>query len=174
MTTSTYYFKRLSETDDIQSFHCGDEPWQIEVSNFLKENALNEQLKGCNLTWLCYSNAVELQGYVSLIASSIRLAYSDEYRPPSLDEVEREYFPCVLIGQFGVNTAYQRQGRGQYMLDWAIGLVTELRIGVKFLTAHVEHGNNNGLCFWYNQGFKVSKKITPDNPIHLAYDLYST
>ena len=84
--TPKYSFKRLSEEeDDIPSFHCGDEPWQLEVSNFLKEDALDEQLKGCNITWLCYSKTIdELQGYVSLIASTIRLAYSDEYRPPNL------------------------------------------------------------------------------------------
>ncbi len=175
VNTPTYYFKRLSEEDDVQSFHCGSDPWQTEVSDFFKDDALTQQVQGLNVTWLCYSDTHELKGFVSLVASSIRFGYSDEMRANDLEQVDYEHFPCVLLGQFGVELDAQGQGRGKFMLSWVIGMVTELDIGVRYLTVHVERDNSTGFGFWEKQGFGISKIIREhDTLIYMAYDLYST
>lgn len=174
MTGSSYFFKQLSEDIDVSTFMCGKEWWETDVSDFLKTKALKEQAQGCNKTWLCYSPDNMLLGYTSLVSSSIRFKFSDEYRPDILEQIEREYFPCVLIGQFGVDFRYQNKHIGQFMFDWVLGVVAQTMIGVKYLTVDVEYPNERGRIFWEKQGFDLSKKVTPDKPIHLAYDIYSS
>jgi len=169
------YFKKLSEDDDVQSFNCGANEWEKEVSNFLKEDALDQQRIGLNVTWLCYSDTHELKGYVSLIASSIRIGRGSLWRPwLGIDHVWFEYMPCILIGQFGVQQNEQHQGIGGFMIAWVRGALTELVMGAKFLTLHVHRENNGGLAFWKKQGFEVFRPSGGKAPIYMVYDLYST
>ena len=158
----------------MQSFHCGANVWETDVSDFLKDDALAQQAQGLNVTWLCYSDTRELRGFVSLIASSIRFEIGNEWRANDLEQVEFEYFPCVLIGQFGVQSNAQRQGVGGFMFSWVGGVVTELNIGVRFLTVHIERNNASGLAFWKKQGFEISQSSRENSPTYMAYDLYST
>jgi len=175
VNTLPYSFKQLSEEDDVQSFHCGLQPWQTEVSDFLKDDALTQQLQGLNVTWLCYSGVCELRGYFSLTASSIQLPEGDELRVDSdLEQIGRNYFPCVLIAQFGVQSDAQGQGVGTNMLNWVGGLVVELDIGARFLTVHIERDNNRGLNFWGKKEFKRYNRRSEGDLIYMAYDLYST
>ncbi len=175
MSVPSFHFKRLTEQDNVQSFDCGLNDWETDVSDFLKEDALNQQKIGINVTWLYYSDTHALKGFVSLVASSIRLDPANTLRVNcGLEQVEFDYFPCVLIGQFGVKSEAQHQGIGQFMLNWVGGLVTELDIGVRFLTVHVEKDNSKGFAFWEKQGFKMYKGSSGDGLIYMAYDLYST
>lgn len=176
VNTSTYFFKRLTAEDDVQSFDCGSEAWQTEVSGFLKDDAFRYQEQGFNVTLLCYSVTRELKGFVSLIASNLRLIEGNELKvSQALEDSDYRYLPCVLIGQFGVQLDVQGQGIGKKMLDWVIGLVTELDIGVRFLTVHVERDNQRGFEFWGKQEFELSKPLREeDDLIYMAYDLYYT
>lgn len=175
MNVAPFHFKRLAEQDDVQSFHCGLNSWETDVSGFLKDDALNQQAQGLNVTWLCYSDTHKLKGFVSLMASMIYLGRNDEWRVNhDLMQIEFDHFPCVLIGQFGVSRDAQNQGIGGFMLDWVSGLVTELYIGVRFLTVHVERGNIRGFAFWQKHEFEIFKRSSGDSPIYMAYDLYST
>jgi len=173
VTESKYYFKILSEEGVVSSFSCGDEWWQADVSNFLKEDALHQQHLGLNKTWLCYS-VDEPEGFVSLTASSLRISKEDILRPKYTETMSFDYFPCVLLGQFGDEENEQGQGIGKLILDWVIGLVVELDIGVRFLTVHVERVNERGLSFWTKQGFDVAQDDPRQHLIYMEYDLYST
>ena len=92
----------LSSEDDVNNFDCGSEEWESNVSDFLKENALVEQVKGMNKTHLFKKDGVCV-GYVSLLAANIR---ADAY--DNVPEVGRAYAPCILVGQLGVASVVSR------------------------------------------------------------------
>jgi len=153
--TSEYSFKRLSEKDDISSFHCGDEAWQVEVSDFLKEDALIQQQQGLNVTWLCRLEG-ELVGYTSLVASRIELkSLFDWTAHLGLGEVKLRYVPCMLIGRFGVVFNAHGRGMGTSMLSFVRGAALTSSLGLRLLTLDVDKRNAKGLKFWTTRGFIV-------------------
>jgi len=174
--TSEYSLKRLSEEDDIASFHCGDEAWQVEVSDFLIEDALAQQGMGLNVTWLFYKDE-ELVGYTSLVSSDLKLEKDKGSTPKwksilGLSEIKRENVPCGLVAQFGVTTKYQKQGRGNYMLSWIRGAAFQLHFGIKLLTLHVDRRNKLGRHFWESQGFINFPLGGSGKQLFMVFNLY--
>lgn len=172
MKQSEFIFKRLSKDDDVSPFDCGDEAWQKEISDFLKENAYKEQELGLNVTTLIYLES-KLVAYFSLLSSQILLTDAAWREKCGLDTVIYRNIPCVLIGRFGVDKSFQRQGKGRQLISWIRGSVLDLDIGVKFLTLHVDMNNVTGRTFWESEGFVVYDGIRPKERYYMIYDLYA-
>jgi GNAT superfamily N-acetyltransferase len=172
VTESPHRFKRLSKDDDVSSFDCGNEVWQIEISNFLKENAYQEQEMGLNVTTLIYSES-KLVAFFSLLASQIQLKDHAWRKRCGLDTVEYSSIPCILIGRFAIDKSMQRQGIGRQLTSWIRGSVLDLDVGVKFLTVHVDNNNDSGRAFWESEDFIVYDGIKSRGRLTMLYDLYS-
>ena len=63
-----YYFKNLSEEDDVSDFDCGDE----DLNDFLKNDALEQQNEKLNVTKLVMCENIII-GYISLLTDTITL-----------------------------------------------------------------------------------------------------
>ena len=166
------FLKRLTEDDDLQSFDCGFNEWDINVSDFLKEDALDQQKLGLNVTWLCQENG-KLVGYTSLVASTLTLEESPDWMVRfGLSQIQRTNVPCILVAQFGVTSSAQRQGIGSFMLSSIRGAAIESNFGVKLLTLHVDRRNIAGRGFWDSQEFINFPPAGTNRHLFMVYDLY--
>lgn len=173
MSVSTLKPRRLSESNDVQSFNCGTNTWDMNVSGFLKEDALFQQNKGMNVTILFYSDS-QLVAFVSLTASQITIDKRSPWRKWfGLEGIPYKNVPCVLVAQFGVEQSMQRQGIGHYMLSWVRGVTQDIDVGARFLTLHVENNNKEGRSFWESQEFIVFEDANTKNHTFMLHDLYS-
>lgn len=169
-------YKKLSKDDDVHSFDCGSNEWEIEVSDFLIEDALNQQAMGLNVTWLFYRDD-ELVAYTSLISSDLTLEDTSESTPTwksllGLSEIEREDVPCILVGQCGVSKKFHRQRIGRYVISWICGSAFKSYYGVKLLTLHVDRKNKKGREFWKSQGFVNFPPSGGGKQLFMVFDLY--
>ncbi len=166
------FLKRLTEEDDVQSFDCGLNEWDIDVSDFLKEDALTQQKMGLNATWLCRVNG-ELVGYTSLVASTLTLKKSPDWMTRlGLSQIRRKNVPCILVAQFAVTSSAQRQGIGKFILSWVRGAAFQSSFGVKLLTLHVDRRNDAGRSFWESQAFINFPPAGTNNHLFMVFDLY--
>ena len=171
--TSRFTMTKLAATDDLSAFSCGSLEWEKDVSDFLKEDALEQQEMGLNVTWLCHSGEL-LVGFTSLVASSVQLKEFSWKNRFGLGQVKRSDVPCILIAQFGVNEGSQGQGIGKFMLSWVRGAAIDSSIGVKLLTLHVENKNKSGRQFWVSQGFINFPPEGGSKQSFMVYDLSET
>jgi len=172
VNTPPRFLKRLTEGDDVQSFDCGSNKWDVDVADFLKEDALNQQKMGLNATWLCWENG-ELVGYTSLVASTLVLkGLPDWMNWLGLGQIRRTDVPCILVAQFGVTSSARRQGIGSFMLSWVRGAAFESIFGVKLLTLHVDTRNDVGRSFWNSQSFINFPPAGGKNHLFMVFDLY--
>ena len=110
MSVTAYQLKRLTEEDDVQSFHCGTDKWEADVADFLKEDALIQQQMGLNVTWLCLLDG-KIVGYASLVASKVKLSnLFDWVATLRSDEIPIKQVPYMMIGRFAVDSNTKRQG----------------------------------------------------------------
>ncbi len=168
----TSFLKRLTAEDDVQSFDCGSDEWGINVSDFLKEDALNEQKMGLNVTWLCREGG-KLVGYTSLVSSALTLKeYPDWMVRLGLSQIRRKDVPCVLVARFGVCITAQRRGIGSFMLSSVRGAAIKSKFGVKLLTLHVDRKNVAGRSFWESHAFINFPPAGSDKQLFLVHDLY--
>jgi GNAT superfamily N-acetyltransferase len=172
VNSSLYSLKRLSEDDDIHLFTCGNNEWDKDVADFLKEDAYTQQQMGLNVTLLCQKDN-EIVGYMSLVSSALQLDESPGWIGKlGLIKIQRRVVPCILIAQFGVDSRYQRQGIGKFMLSWVRGAALQSYFGVKLLTIHVDRRNTVGRIFWESQGFVNFPPSGGNTHLFMVYDLY--
>lgn len=166
--------KRFAPGDDVSSFECGDDSWHKEVADFLKEDALSQQQMGLSTTTLFYYDS-RLVGFTSLLASNLRIEeLTTNQAIRELEEVGYKEFPCVLIGQFGVNKECQGRGVGTRMFEWVTAEVHETSIGARFLTLHVARANKPGRAFWEGRTFQAVPKRGNSHAVFMLFDLYRT
>jgi hypothetical protein len=67
---SSYSIKKLDTGDNVGLFACGNSEWDKDIADFLIEDALDQQTKGLNVTWLCLKGS-EIVGYTSLVSSDL-------------------------------------------------------------------------------------------------------
>lgn len=137
---------------------CGDEPWGQSVTDFLINDALQQQDLFFSKTTLFYYDDV-LVGFVTLVSSVLEVSHAPAvtHRPGISDFVSRpgrSLIPSVLIARFGVHRDYQRQGIGRTMFDWTLAEVMESGIGTRLLILHVSREHLGGREFWRACGFR--------------------
>ncbi len=169
MNTPSRFLKRLTAEDDVQSFDCGSNEWETDVSGFLKENALVEQERGMNVTWLYYSDD-QLAGFMSLTASKIRV-HVNLLEQFGLVKPKYQDMPCLLIGRLGVHQSAKKKGIGRRMVNWVYGSALKNSFGIKFLTIHVDKRNDVGQAFWDSQMFEEYSKSSGGSTICMLYHL---
>ena len=146
--------RRLDRGTDVVDMDCGDEPWGQSVTDFLVDDALEQQEWLGSKTTLFYHNA-GLVGYVTLAASVLEVGQAQEVaRQPGIAEIGRDLIPSVLIARFGVHKDHQRKGYGRRIFDWALAEVIQSSVGARLLILHVDRENRGGREFWKSCGFR--------------------
>jgi len=172
LVTSLYTIKKLDIKDNLRSFSCGNNEWDKDIDDFLIDDALKQQNKGLNITWLCV-RGTQIVGYTSLVSSTLTLEESSIWNKTfNIGETKRNDVPCGLIAQFGVSSSFQRQGIGRLMLSFIRGAAISSGFGIKLLTLHVHHGNEAGREFWKSMGFAIFPPKSGDKYRFMVHDLF--
>ena len=134
-------FYRLTRFTPLDSFKCSSEPGCDELQEFLKEDALPQQLCNVNQTVLAYIDDV-LVGYYALSCHTVQIERAEERSRYGLDETEYARFPAVLLGRLAVHDDYRNRGIGKKLLLHAVSRALNVAdiVGCRFLIAHAyEH-----------------------------------
>jgi len=134
----------LSKNHNRKLFDCGDE----EVTRFLRQQALQDQEKDLSRTMVLIdeqADRVRIIGYHTLLMMQVR----QEDIPRDTPKIKRS-IPVILLGQLGVDRAFQGNGYGELLLMDAQARVHEIskRAGVRamMLDARTER-----LASWYEE-----------------------
>lgn len=132
----------LTRAHQRKSFDCGDE----EVTRFLREKALQDQERDLSRTIVLVNETVAPQrviGYHTLIMSQVRQQEIPHDKP-----IIKRPIPVILLGQIGIDVAFQGQGWGDLLLTDAQARVDEIaqKIGIR---AMMLEARNERLAQWY-------------------------
>ena len=125
----------LNSDHDFSDFYCASE----DLNDFIKNDARREQECMLSRTYL-FSYEGDVIGFVSLSADSVsapRLRRDDLVRKKDSYKSLYSNLPCILIGRLAVVKRYERQGIGTNILNWAVGLVTNVvckSVGCRYIT----------------------------------------
>lgn len=120
-----YEIEKLSEKHDLKNFSCGME----DMDKFLQDDALNQQQKNLNVSYLVLYNK-EIIGFYSIFTDNI------PYNKLNLKE-ENKYntYPAVKIGRLAVSKKYKGNKIGTLILDNICGEIKKFskKLGIKFV-----------------------------------------
>ena len=134
----------ISRHHNRKLFDCGDD----EVNRFLREQALQDHEKDMSRTMVLIndeSDPTRIIGYHTLAMRQVR----QEDIPKDKPKIKRS-IPVVLLGQLGVDRAFQGRGLGDLLLMDAQARVDEIsrRTGIR---AMMLDARNERLTTWYEQ-----------------------
>jgi hypothetical protein len=104
-----------------------------DLNDFIQHHALKEQERMLSKTYLFIYDEIII-GFITLSVDSVRVPY---LRKEDFEIGTYYNLPCILIGRLAVDSAYEGQDVGTYILNWAVGLVTtEIcgRVGCRYIT----------------------------------------
>ena len=107
-----YIFEKLNENHNLDDFECESE----DLTNFLKEDALNQQNMNLSLTHvvICDDTVV---GYVSILTDAMKLKILEDKETKDkirskLNISENNVIPAIKIGRFAIDKKYTHNGLG--------------------------------------------------------------
>lgn len=125
----------LNSRHDLSDFHCKSP----DLDDFIKNDALREQKCMLSRTYLFFYES-SIIGFVSLSADSVSVPYlkgDDIVMKRDGSKPIYPILPCALIGRLAVVERCARRGIGAYILNWAVGLVTDVvckSVGCRYIT----------------------------------------
>lgn len=137
-------FEPISRLHNRKLFDCGDD----EVNRFLREQALQDHEKDMSRTIVLINDGADptrIIGYHTLAMRQVR----QEDIPKDKPKIKRS-IPVVLLGQLGVDRAFQGRRLGDLLLMDAQARVDEIsrRTGIRALMLDAR---NERLATWYEQ-----------------------
>ena len=134
----------ISREHSRELFDCGDE----EVNRFLREQALQDHEKDMSRTMVLIDDVRDLDTDHRL--SHPGNAAGPPRRHPKDRPMIKRTIPVVLLGQLGVDRAFQGSGLGELLLMDAQSRVDEIsrRTGIR---AMMLDARNERLARWYEQ-----------------------
>lgn len=153
MDFSEVVLRKVSEVDPsvYASFECTRQ----ELTDFLLVDALAfEKLQLSNTYLLLSADEKQVFGYFSLAADVIRLNESEQFEIDA-SEIEFKTWPAVKLTKLAVSAHLVRQGVGDAMIQFIVGLVYGSAMACRFITTDAV--NDEGvLAFYEKQGFIAS------------------
>ena len=131
-----YIFETLSEHHNLNSFECESK----DLTDFLKNDALNQQNMNLNLTQLITCDGV-IFGFVSILTDSMKLKVVDDEKTKKeirdkLNISENNEIPAIKIGRFAIDKKYGKKGLGSHILSNVLLSLLNLsknKIGFRFV-----------------------------------------
>jgi len=149
----------LDETTDVSSFYCKED----ELNSFLWESAEQYQKVFLGTTHVLFYGA-KVIGYFTLSMDSLKIKRI--FHDDRIGFENIEYYPTIKIGQLAVDTDFEDEGVGTYMLQIICGIAMNLvkYVGCRFIAVNAIPTAQS----WYEKhGFKP---ITDqDGRIKLVY-----
>ena len=134
----------ISRQHSRKLFDCGDE----EVNRFLREQALQDHEKDMSRTMVLIDDVGDQTQIIGYHTLAMRQARQEDI-PKDKPKIKRS-IPVVLLGQLGVDIAFQGRDLGELLLIDAQARVDEisLRTGIR---AMMLDARNERLARWYEQ-----------------------
>lgn len=110
----------------MSNFSCGVK----DLDEFLTKDALNQQEKNLNVTYLAMRKK-EILGFISISADNIKCKDINK----NVKSIYSNY-PAVKIGRLGVSEKYKRLGLGSDMLNTIQKLILKMseKLGIAYIT----------------------------------------
>ncbi|MDP3734045.1 MAG: GNAT family N-acetyltransferase [Nanoarchaeota archaeon] len=149
--------ERISENHNLKEFKS----YEQELTNFLMEDALNNQNHRISVTYLWFLNTGELVGYVTLLNDRINLEgdLKDIFRQKG---IQYHSLPALKIGRLCVDDRFLRKGIGTMMIDFSIKVafhIFEKYSGCRFVVLDAKrNATNDPIHFYKKLGFKELKE----------------
>ena len=140
----------LNESNDFSSFSCASP----ELSDFLKEDAFNDQEDLISKTSLCSWNG-ELAGYITLATDTI--GTKEIYVSDGLKRYKYSKYPGIKIARLAVDSRFERRGVGTYLLFAGIGKALSIcdSVGCRYILVD---SKKESIGFYEKYGFKLAEK----------------
>jgi GNAT superfamily N-acetyltransferase len=151
----------LNSDHDFSEFYCVSE----DLNDFIKNDARREQECMLSRTYI-FSYECGVIGFVSLSADSVsapRLRSDDLVGKTGSSKPLYSNLPCILIGRLAVVERYERQGIGTNILNWAVGLITNVvckSVGCRYITVDPKT-ESLGLYIKSGLGFTQMEALKP-------------
>jgi len=176
-------FRVLDESDEdwIQRFAVGEEWWSHEITNFLRNDALEQGKQGLNRTILfSFPGYKEIVGFLTTSTASVQAAILNEVLtlPPGVPA----RVPAVLIAYLGVARKYRRAGHfGQEIHLRLLEDIAGSWAVARIVYAECWEENTGGLAFWEKLGYLRFSRFQLERPdtgkldwLHrVVYDRYA-
>ena len=132
----------LTREHNRKLYDCGE----AEVTRFLREKALQDQERDLSRTMVLVNDlaaSARIIGYHTLVMSQVRQEEIPQDKP-----LIKRAIPVILLGQIGVDGAFQGQGYGDLLLTDAQARVDEIsnKIGIR---AFMLDARSERLAQWY-------------------------
>ncbi len=142
-----YTISKLSADFDVNSFSCSVE----QLDKYLHRFALIHQDKKIGQTYILHeieSNVV--LGYYTISTANVPL----EHLPREYTvDFPRFKIPCVLIGKLAVDSKYQKNGFGKYLLFDALQRIKAISESVGCNAVIVDAIDDTAVAFYLKYGF---------------------
>jgi predicted GNAT family N-acyltransferase len=159
MVIGDYEQLKLRHRGQLKSFECTDK----DLNDFLFNDAIDyyDQLMGVTYVWVDKTKDT-IVAYYTLVNDKIT---RDEDERSSWNRLSR---PSMKIGRLAVNSQYERQGVGQYILNYLkLRLISDKRVsGCRFITVDAYRA---ALPFYERCGFAFLSHKDESDPTRLMF-----
>ena len=146
----------------VQAFDCGDEPWEREVSDWIKrppgqDGAVDALARGMTV-WLYVSEAGELIGFGSLDRAEQRWPTSKDPKIPA------SIIPWVAVDRhfWGQPPGPPEERYAAQILGDLVARATQTRDERPILVLYVHVNNTRAVAFYLRSGFQELQKPYTD------------
>lgn len=148
----------INDKHDLSQFKS----YEVELTNFLMEDALNNQKQNLSITFLWFYKE-QLVAYVTLLTDKINLEgdlksfFKDK-------DIHYKSLPALKIGRLCVHDNYLKRGLGRLLVLFAIQKAKEInndKAGCRFITLDAKRNPRKDLDsihFYKKLGFKTLKE----------------
>ena len=149
----SYVIKSLADCGFTKSslrklaFDCGNADDELELSRYIKQYALKNDLLGVAKTFVAIADDLQVLGYYTLSASLIDFpeSFSNKDKLPSYP------IPVALIGKLAVNKSCQGLGIGQALMRDAFSRILDIAQNMAIYAIRIDPSNQ------IKQGYYIQK-----------------
>lgn len=147
--------RKLTASDTVQSFDCGD----AALNSFLHRFALVSQQSNSAQTYVC-DHGGSVVGFYSLAVGSVDPAAA---APRVIKGVPKHPVPVMILARLAVDVAHQRVGLGRALLKDALRRTAQAAdiAGIRALLVHAKDERARN---WY---LSFDFEPSPSDPLHL-------
>ncbi len=148
----------------VQHFYCGDDPWEREVADWIKDpdQVLTEMKRGCKV-WIYYTDEYPVIGFGSISKSLW------PWPTETSDKVRMGIIPYVAIQkQFW---GKPEGPKDEYYSSQILGdLLSEARTrGYNYVRLFVHTDNQRAIGFYRRYGFRATDRTSIDQDTGATY-----
>lgn len=148
MDISQYSIEMLARNHDRDEFSCG----VSELDEYLKKFARKHNTDGLNSTWvLVEKNSPRIIGFYSFAAATV---IQDTFPDPVKSKLPNYDIPCFRLTRFGIDSRYQGQGLGAFLLFKALHHAKMVSEQIGAFAVVIDAKNDNVKKFYMYHGFK--------------------